>query len=430
MRWTKITSIAVVLTVITTASFFGYGAFSKKGNAEQSKKEITTPTSTDRRLLAAQAKITKLPEMASGYNQLAASYMQIARETGEFSLNSKAEEALKRALEIESNNYDSLKLKTKLLLTFHRFQEALELARSLQQTNKSDNDIYGALTDANVELGNYEDAVKAAQQMIDIRPDTSSYSRVSHLRSLHGDTVGAIDAVRFAAKIADPKDKEAQAWCLVKLGDELYQTGRYNEAEKEYDNALTTFQNYYLGLAAKARARAALADYEQAIELYKRAQERVPNTETIIALGDIYTKLGKTEEAKKQYELAEFIEQKLGTNDKRRLALLWADHDLKLDEALTIAEQEKQVRKDIYTADILAWCLFKKGRYQEAKATIDEAMRLKTKDARIFYHAGMIANALGDKKEAVRYLQLALNTNPAFDVLQAEKAKEVLNEKS
>lgn len=430
MSLTKIISITVMLTVLTTASFFGYRAFSKKGITEQPKNENTKSASTDKRLQTAQAKIAKMPEMASGYNQLAAAYMQIARETGDFSLNSKAEEALKNALEKESSNYDALKLKTKLLLTFHRFSEALDLASVLQKINKNDNDVYGALTDANVELGNYEEAVKTAQQMVDLRPDTSSYSRVSHLRSLHGDTFGAIDAIRFAAKIADPKDKEAQAWCLVKLGDELYQTGKYNEAEIEYDNALTIFPNYYLGLAAKARARAALGDYEKAIEFYTHAQERVPNTETVIALGDIYTKLGKTEDAKKQYELAEFIEQKFSTNDRRRLALLWADKDEKLDEALAIAKREKQLRKDIFTADIFAWCLFKKGFYQEAKTAIDDAMRLKTKDARIFYHAGMIANALGNRKEAVRYLQLALKTNPAFDVLQAEKAKEVLYEKS
>jgi tetratricopeptide (TPR) repeat protein len=424
MRHTKFISVIAVAAAITAISVFGYRTFSKKEIKEEKKENILF-SSSDKRVQAAQAKIKKFPESASGYNQLAAAYMQVARETGDFSLNAKSDEALKHALEIDANNYDSLKLKTKLLLTFHRFQEALELAKKLEATHRQDHDIYGALTDANVELGNYEEAVTAAQKMVDLRPDTSSYSRVAHLRSLHGDTKGAIEAMRVATRIADPKDKEAQAWCYVHLGNELLKTGKYDEAEKEYDNALEVFPDYYLALAAKGRARASVGDYEKAIEFYKRAQEKVPQTETVIALGDIYTKLGKTDEAKKQYDLAEFIEQKLGdASDQRRLALLYADRDVKLDEALAIAQREKQKRKDIFTADVLAWCLYKKGFYKEAKAAIDEAIRLKTKDAGIFYHAGMISKALGNAKEAEHYLQLAIQTHPAFDILQSEKAKE------
>ena len=112
----------------------------------------------------------------------------------------------------------------------------------------------------------------------------------------------------------------------------------------------------------------------------------------------------------------------------RRLALLWADQNVKLDEALAIAEREHATRKDIFTADIYAWCLYKKGNFQEAKNIITEAMRLKTKDARIFYHAGMIEKGLGNKKAAADYLLKALQTNPSFDVLQAENAKAALQE--
>ena len=55
-------------------------------------------------------------------------------------------------------------------------------------------------------------------------------------------------------------------------------------------------------------------------------------------------------------------------------------------------------------------------------------MRLKTKNALFFYHAGMIEKGLGNKKTAKDFLQKALWTNPAFDLLQAEKAKAALKE--
>jgi hypothetical protein len=55
-------------------------------------------------------------------------------------------------------------------------------------------------------------------------------------------------------------------------------------------------------------------------------------------------------------------------------------------------------------------------------------MRLKTKDARIFYHAGMIEKGLGNKKAAADFLQKSLQTNPSFDLLQVDKAKAALQE--
>ncbi len=387
--------------------------------------EIST---TDPRIQKAQSAVEKSPDAASGYNNLAVAYVKSARETGDFSLNSKAETALNRSLEVEPDNLIALKLKASLNLTFHRFQDALELGTQLQKNNPNDAFIYGVLTDANVELGNYEEAVKAGQQMVNLRPNMESYARVSYLRSLHGDSDGAIEAMISAAQAADPEDKETRSWVAVRLGDEFLKIGKYDAAGKYYDAALKIFPNYHYALAGKGRGMAARGDYENAAKVLTESNNRVPNVESVILLGDIYTKIGKADEADKQYDLARFIEQQFGNIDQRRLALLWADHDTKLDEALSIAEREHAARKDIFTTDIYAWCLYKKGRFQEAKAAINEAMRLKTKDARILYHAGMIEKGLGNKKDAADFLQRALQLNPAFDVLQAETAKAALAE--
>jgi cytochrome c-type biogenesis protein CcmH/NrfG len=57
--------------------------------------------STNRQIEAAQKLIDKNPKMPNGYNTLAVAYVRAARETGDFSLNSKAETAVSRALELE-----------------------------------------------------------------------------------------------------------------------------------------------------------------------------------------------------------------------------------------------------------------------------------------------------------------------------------------
>lgn len=373
--------------------------------------------------------IEKSPESALGYTQLAAIYIKRARSTGDFSLNSKAESAVDKALAVAAEDVPARKLKASLLLTFHRFAEGLEAGKKLQAEFPSDAFVYGVLTDANFELGNYKDAVDSAQKMVDLRPNSNSYARVGHLRSIYGDYSGAVEMFKTAARTADPADKEAQSWCLVRLGDEHLKNGKYAEAEKVYDEALQNLPNYHLALVGKGRARAAQNDFEAAIKLLEDANLRVPNVEAAILLGDIYTKQGNAEKAKQQYDLVEVIEQKIGVNDDRkRLALLWADHDLRLDEALAITRRESALRKDIFTADALAWTLYKKGLLSEAKTAIQSALVLQANDARILYHAGMIEKASGSTAEAKKLLEKALKINPMFDLLQAENARKALTE--
>lgn len=423
-----------VICAIFTFLIFSNSACSEQRAELSTEKpaeaeEFGNTVSANPQVKEAQELIDRFPNSSKGYNQLAVAYIRRARENGDFSLNSKAEAAVNRALEIEPENPVAEKLKASLLLTFHRFDEALEAGMKLRQKYPQDAFIYGVLTDANVELGNYDQAVDEAQKMVDLKPNMESYSRISYLRSLYGDTKGAIEAMTTAANIANPMDKEAQAWCIVHLGHEYFKAGNYKQAEQAYDLALKIFPDYHYALAGKGLARSAAGDYDAAIKFYTEAQKRIPLTDTVVALGDLYKKTGNAEKADEQYKLVEVIEQKLGmNNDQRPLALFWADHDIKLDEALEIAAREHAGRKDIYTADIYAWSLYKKGRFDEAKRAITEAMRLKNKDARIFYHAGMIEKALGNKKKAARLLQTALKTNPSFDLLQSEKAASALSE--
>ncbi len=395
--------------------------------AEGPNPEASIPVSADKDLDAALQFIEKAPDSAIGYNQLAVLYIKKARQTGDFQLNSQAEAAVHKALAVAPDDAAARKLQSSLHLTFHRFSEALDLGNILNKEFPDDPFIYGVLTDANAELGNYPEAVAAAQKMVDLRPNSNSYARVAHMRSLHGEHAGAVEMYKLAARTADPQDKEAQSWCLVQLGDEFWKNGKYAEAEKVYDEALQILPNFHLATAGKGRVRAAQGDLESAIKYLSDAQSKVPAAETIILLSDIYTKLGNNEKASQQASLVQVVEQKLGmTGDQKGLALFWADRDTNLKEALEIASREFAARKDIYTADTYAWCLFKNGRVSEAAAAIKDAVRLNTGDARTLYHAGMIEQAQGDRVAAKRLLNLALKTNPKFDLLQADNAKNAL----
>src|SRR5262249_1993992 len=163
-----------------------------------------------------------------------------------------------------------------------------------------------------------------------------------------------------------------------------------------------------------------------AIENYEKATRILPDPPMVAALGDLYKLSGREKEAQQQYALIDRIlqlNQISGTLYNRQIALFYADHDIKSEEAYNQAKLEYEQRRDIYGADALAWTALKAGKLAEAQAAIKEALKLNTRDAKLYYHAGMIAKAAGEKASARDYLNRALTLNPQFDPLQSANAR-------
>ena len=60
----------------------------------------------------------------------------------------------------------------------------------------------------------------------------------------------------------------------------------------------------------------------------------------------------------------------------RDLVLIFADHDIRPNRALELAEGELEFRKDVYTYDALAWALYRNHRYTEAREAMQKALKL------------------------------------------------------
>lgn len=386
------------------------------------------PSPADTRMQRAAEAVAQYPDLAMSHVTLAAAILAKVRETGDYSLNHKAEDSITRALEIDPQNFAAQILQTQIYLSEHKFPEGLDLARKLAKTNPNDQAVLAAITDAEIELGLYDDAVKSAQKFVDTHPNASSYTRVAHLRSLHGDVAGAIEARTLALRIADPLDKEGLAWFNSELGSEYWNSGNFAEAEKAFDRALEIFPDYHWALAGKGKILAGRGETEKSVEIFEKLDSRIPQTDRAIFLGDLYKIIGKNEAAQKTYEEAVRRERESAEGDMHRIALFWADQETNLDEALEIARKDREVNGDLAASDTLAWCYFKKGKLVDAKRSMNEALRLKTKNALFYFHAAMIENAMGNKPTAIKYFQLALETNPAFDLIHAETATQQLGE--
>ena len=413
--------VGVILLGIT----FFVALNSAPGSAQRS--------ATDNQMAYYQRLLQRNPQNSRAYHGLGDALIRKARETGDPSYFSRAEEALKKSLNIDPDNAGAMRHLSYVFYSRHEFEAAALHARRGIEMDAGDGDSYGILGDALMETGAYEKAEEAYENMTQREKSLYSYSRRAGLKSMRGDSAGAIADLEhaIAAGKAAKQPAESIAWAQWQLGNDHFNLGQLAKAESFYRQSLETYPNYYRGLASLAQVRAAQKRYDEALDLYQKALAILPMPEYIAALGDVYSKIGRLDEARKQYELVEYI-GKLSTLNKalynRELAYFYADHDVKLKEGLELARRELEYRRDIYAYDVLAWNLHKNNQPEEASAAIGEALKLDTKDARLFYHAGMIYHRLGDKQKAREYLSRALETNPHFHIFAAEKAARTLEE--
>ena len=364
----------------------------------------------------------------SASDELAGAYLQKVREVGDPSYYPKVEALLRAALEHDPADLEATTLMGTLSLARHQFSAALSWGQKAHTLGPFSSRPLGIISDAQTQLGQYEQAVASLQQMVNLRPDLSSYSRVSYLRELYGDVPGAIDAIKLAIQAGGPVP-ENLAYTEVLLGNLYVNSGRLSDAEAQYQRALRDFPGYVQGIAGIASVRGAQARYGEAIRLYQRAVEIYPVPQYVIALGDVYAVSGNHKKASEEYDLAA-AEQSLfvanGVDLDQELALFDADHQRTLTDALAAARRAIRDRPNVVTSDSLAWTLYQSGDYTGALAASNESHRLGTMDALAYFHTGMIELKLNMTVRARADLETALRINPYFSVLHQKDARAAL----
>jgi tetratricopeptide (TPR) repeat protein len=351
-----------------------------------------------------------------------------ARETGDVSEYQRADATLQKALALHPKYEVAQAYLSVVEYVQHNFIGALDLASQVYDAHP---DAVGALAtmgDAQLELGRYREAEAAYDELNKKSPSAPVYSRLARLAWLQGKPSDALNLMQQA--IIDSEETglsgENAAWYHFQMGELYFNTGQMEKADEQYVNALKAFDNYYLALAGRGKVRAAQGDYAEAITYYEQAVRIIPQPDLIAALGDLYRLTGDTDKAKQEYETVEFIGKLEAINQviyNRQLALFYANHNTNLEKSLEMSQKELENRKDIYAYDAYAWALYKNKHYTDAAVMMEAAMRLGTRDAMLYYHAGMIEHALGRNQQAEQLLSQALAINPHFDLMQASIAR-------
>jgi tetratricopeptide (TPR) repeat protein len=402
---------------------------------------VPQPTATERVIKNTQNRLQRNPKDPAVYSALGAAFFQRARETGDVEDFQLADQALTKSLDLASTDFSAgaaYSTMAEVCMGEHRFSDAVTNAQRALSVGSGDLSPFAIVGDANADMGEYERAA-VAYSRLDVSGQSASEphsayvrdSRTSYLKFISGDTLGAIGLMQSAVTAGTEARLPAEnlAWLYFELGEYEWQAGDIDAANHAYLAALNIHPGDYRALAALGKLRGSQGRYAESIKLYQSAIAIVPMPVFVAELGDMYSKAGKPAEAKKQYQLVEYIGLLGHINQvlhNRDLAIFYADHDIKLDEALALARKEFEVRHDIYTWDALAWALYKNGKYQDASDAMDHALRPGTRDALLLFHAGMIASRLGQATQAKERLQAALDINPHFHVVYPAVATQQL----
>ena len=114
MKNIKNISLSFLPLLIVGAIVFMTNACVRQSASEADPSQQVAAPNVDANIAAAEKMIKAAPDSTKGYVQLSALYIKRARETGDFSLNTKAETAVKKALEIAPEDIPARKVQASL----------------------------------------------------------------------------------------------------------------------------------------------------------------------------------------------------------------------------------------------------------------------------------------------------------------------------
>ncbi len=278
--------------------------------------------------------------------------------------------------------FDALATKAGVQLSQHDFQNALTTAKQAVSINPYNAQVYGAVVDANVELGKYEEAIAAADKMNEIRPDLRSYSRVSYLREIHGDVDGSIDAMKRAVNAGAP-GYESTSWARLTLGQLYRRYGKPDQAAAQYETILQERPNYPFAIAAQAELAMDRKDYTEAERLLNEARAIIPEVSFYVDLAEVYQRQGRDEEASAiEKEIMVMLQDDVdsGHNMDMEYAAVYRDQYADYDKALEYMLKEYEVRPDnIDVNRMLASIYLKRGEMDKAREHLAKARATESK---------------------------------------------------
>lgn len=200
---------------------------------------------------------------------------------------------------------------------------------------------------------------------------------------------------------------------LLQIGYVYFTQDKIPEAEDALAKAVRLFPddfqaNYFYGLVLQRKG-----DEPTAIKYFEYAAEKNPND-----LGVLST-LALAYDNQKMYDQSDATHEKALSIDPESALILnnfayqLSERGSKLDKALVMAKKAVQKEpKNASYLDTIGWVYYKLKKYEEAKSYILQSLQVNGNSAVVNDHLGDIYSAMGDKQNARKYWQKALDLSP------------------
>jgi len=382
------------------------------------------------------AKIKANPNDLKSSLALANAYVMEARISGNIAYYDKAAmKTVDNVLAKDPSNYEALMLRSLVQLSQHHFADGLATATTAVNINPNNAFVYGLLVDANVEMGNYDAALDAADKMVSIRPDLRSYSRIAYLREIYGDYLGAVSAMKLAVAAGVPAE-ESTEWCRTQLGRLYENMGDTANAEFQYKLSLAARPGYAYALAGMARIASFEKKYDSAVYYYEQAASLTSDLGIKENLAIAYSNANQQSkadalntsviEAMTKNAKMSLEDPTIGHYSDKELAYAYLQNN-NYDKALEHALAEYNRRpKNIDVNETMAWVYYKRNELTKALTYLDAATKTHSMNPVLLCTAGLIYAKTGDAEKGKMMLALGLKHHPVLQEDIKNESTEIL----
>ena len=359
----------------------------------------------------------------------AAQYLQRYREHGDAGDLDRAERAARRSLAVlPYNNAAAQQALASVYLAKHEFRRSLAMEEAAAGRRRGEAASTVRIASLELEIGN---VAKARGLLASLPFDPYENVARDTVQARYDELTGKLSQARVElARATIQLDSmidapaENRAWYHFRAGELAFEAGATDEAVAQQRRALEIYPTYPRAYGFLARVYGATHRWPDALEAATRASDLLPQPDSLGYKFDAQKALGDERGAAETLAEIDAV-AKLGgprIND-RLLAQFYSEHGLHQSQAFTIAKRDLAVRDDVFAEDTLAGCAIALGRWDVARIASRKATANGTEDARIWYHAGLIARHDGNTVPARRWFAKALALNAQFHPFYAAEAR-------
>lgn len=428
--WRSVVVVAVAFAVLLSIERWQSGAV-EVGQGEQQPAALVgiassyseTLAGTDIAIANAEAQAAGADDQWLMHENVARSYLERARLSGNYGDYVAADASLKRAFAVAAPGTGPHLVRAKLDFQMHRLAEAerqLTLIEGYAIPSPPDEraEVLGMRGDIAFYRGNLNAALQLYEEADRVSPGTATFRRAIYAMKT-GDFERAEIYLNQAEQEARLLPHQLRAFFEMQRGLLDLERGNWPSAENWFRKADRTFPGYWFAQAHLVQMWALRGNVEQAEQGYRKIIARSPQPEVMDALAALYRTQGNAVASREWAERSGAIWAKRLQQLPEAAYAHALEHDLVLGNpatALALARKNMAARPYGDSATLLGWSLLANNQPTDARDLLEQLNRTPWRSAQQYVALSQAYAMLGDSDRSDTARDAALKINPrAFD---------------